>query len=950
MSKFLYFLYLSLVAPIAYSEVLPAYYGDNGYYKYWMPDGKIKSITSSDGKIFLGGDFQAIKAPRLGPLGPLLLNLDTGQAADSVANVPYMGLFSLPATDGKDGFYVYSLETDSGIYSPAHILANGKRNTSFDSLVEGDTVSLDISSDKQTLYVLASVVNNNESKTLLIIDINTQSITKLADFPLHGINPYTIKVSPNNQQFLVHGSENNNNILALFDIDSSSITLRWKTVLFLSSGKDNSGSLWKILFSPSGSAIYVSGRFARIANTIHQNIVAFDAVTGTVLPFHVDISASGRVPDFAILNQSQKLYLLANYFESLDKIFEVDLSTGKILNQFLSEEQADYTAITASKDEQHLYVSGRGNGYVASVRRIEISSGTYKTYNPHGESWRGGFPSQIMLNDTESHLYISNPPDNIGAKPVKYISALDEDTLYPIDWTPELPGPVDVMKAVEKHNILLVSGKIANDDPKREFSDYYLASVSMNLDTKVLWLIKYLGYDEKNILVATDTGEIFLNEYSTIKKLDINSGDINTVILHQDYSNDVVYETIEHATISSDGKKIFAVSRRQDDHDYVILAYDIKTASIINSYQLRDETETYSCIIVRQILYSKIDNTLIVYFNHNEILFLDADTLAEKNRFKLDINAEKIQLSSDQKRLSAFSYYQDQSMKDIDILSGSIIYEASYNMINRYPDIYSITGNNKYRVFYTSGRLRSDIRLFYEPFEFSQSRVKIINESKIIKPGNSYVDADPIIELVCASNATKNCEHILYSMNQSWRLNKMQTYHQPIQLKSGDSIFYLSIDDEGNYEPIQKVKFVTDKKAPETMPGLPSGTYKDSVILTLNCKDDGSGCAHIYFTIDGSEPNINDGELHFYEPNDNLEEGTYSFNHNVWVIPISAKLTESTTVNYFSIDNAGRQEVTKQVEYIIEETKNKGGLLAVSYWSLVLLIILIAVRIFTERR
>lgn len=92
----------------------------------------------------------------------------------------------------------------------------------------------------------------------------------------------------------------------------------------------------------------------------------------------------------------------------------------------------------------------------------------------------------------------------------------------------------------------------------------------------------------------------------------------------------------------------------------------------------------------------------------------------------------------------------------------------------------------------------------------------------------------------------------------------------------------------------------TDMAAPTSSAAPNGGTFQAAQIVTLSCNDaDGSGCAAIYYTVDGSEPSI------------------FS---SVYMQPLSISTT--TTLRFFAVDQAGNAESMKHSEpYVI----NTGG-------------------------
>src|SRR5262245_1058344 len=85
-----------------------------------------------------------------------------------------------------------------------------------------------------------------------------------------------------------------------------------------------------------------------------------------------------------------------------------------------------------------------------------------------------------------------------------------------------------------------------------------------------------------------------------------------------------------------------------------------------------------------------------------------------------------------------------------------------------------------------------------------------------------------------------------------------------------------------------------DTSPPITSAAPPGGTFTTPFSVTLSCDDgDGSGCAATHYTADGTTPSS--ASARYQEP-----------------IPVSA----TTTLKFFSVDEAGNLEDVKTQQYI----------------------------------
>ncbi|MBF0439762.1 MAG: tandem-95 repeat protein, partial [Magnetococcales bacterium] len=82
--------------------------------------------------------------------------------------------------------------------------------------------------------------------------------------------------------------------------------------------------------------------------------------------------------------------------------------------------------------------------------------------------------------------------------------------------------------------------------------------------------------------------------------------------------------------------------------------------------------------------------------------------------------------------------------------------------------------------------------------------------------------------------------------------------------------------------------------------GTTGGIFKSAQTITLTCQDDGSGCASLYYTLDGSQPTILS---------------------TLYTAPIT--LTANTVLNYIAVDKSGRISKVMTENFTIDTTPPK---------------------------
>jgi hypothetical protein len=131
-------------------------------------------------------------------------------------------------------------------------------------------------------------------------------------------------------------------------------------------------------------------------------------------------------------------------------------------------------------------------------------------------------------------------------------------------------------------------------------------------------------------------------------------------------------------------------------------------------------------------------------------------------------------------------------------------------------------------------------------------------------------------------------------------------YTGPFALASSATVRYRAIDNAGNIEPINSAQLQIDTTAPTTTiscagsPCTTSHPYQPGVSVSLAASDDsgGSGVAQTRYTTDGSVPTKTTG--------------------TIYTAPFT--LSQTTTVNFRSYDNAGNLEANETQQVQIDPT------------------------------
>lgn len=180
------------------------------------------------------------------------------------------------------------------------------------------------------------------------------------------------------------------------------------------------------------------------------------------------------------------------------------------------------------------------------------------------------------------------------------------------------------------------------------------------------------------------------------------------------------------------------------------------------------------------------------------------------------------------------------------------------------------------------------------------------SESHYFKDNSGvYVGLNSTISLASQDNLSG-----VASIEYSWDGKDFLPYTQPIKVESQgkQTLFFHATDRVGNSEPVKKLEFVSDGTPPNTQlnltgiakPAILNGrTYiSDSAAYALDSTDDLSKVAQTWVSIDGKPATLYIKPLYF------LQEGPH-------------------TLAYYSVDNVGNKEKTKNLAIYTVSTPPK---------------------------
>ncbi len=159
--------------------------------------------------------------------------------------------------------------------------------------------------------------------------------------------------------------------------------------------------------------------------------------------------------------------------------------------------------------------------------------------------------------------------------------------------------------------------------------------------------------------------------------------------------------------------------------------------------------------------------------------------------------------------------------------------------------------------------------------------------------GGAYTSAQSVT-LSCDDGSGSGCKAIYYTTDGGTPTTGSNVYGGAIDVSVDTTLKFFAVDVAGNQESVRTVIYQIDTDAP-TVSATPGGSSVVSgTNVTLECSDSGSGCAAIYYTLNGSTPDTGS---------------------TVYAEPIS--ITAAVTIKFLAVDNLGNPSAVQTETYTL---------------------------------
>jgi len=861
------------------------------HYSIWSPNNTVNSITVIGDKTILGGDFNTL-SPNSRYFAEIL-NVGSGQTIDSAINGIIYSPYAYP--DGQNGWFTYEVVTDNKYYPQAYIMANGNLNQEFNKLnTEYELNLMRMSSDNNFFYmgVYEKSTPKDFTKTHLIDYAKFNTITNEVvflnlNFSELGIDNFIAHEIFDSEDgeivYLIARSDNGTRIIAV-ELGIEKHSVLWDKEYKIRIGTQSNLNYNQLTYiNHERNKITIVGLRPE-ENSKDEVIGNLDLDSGDFTEYILNIPGTMWF-GLAIPAIDHAMYYAYDSVNSKPIFYLVDIVNQTVESWSLNFKLTAIRSFTADKEGRSLYIAG------VIEKETILNEGSDKTYIkkiPYviksnlltgeiekeitNDKFSGMFyPTSITLNGTDTELFLGTSGDLIGGLDNQNLTVLDSNTLRPISNELLFPGPVNEVERTSDESILLAHGFSVPDDNANYYPFTALISVKEDIS-----------------LVCINDCELTSIEQQ-VKTID----DLHKYVDNENYPN----------------------------------FYSLSLAKFV----LTDENKV---IVVND----DIDNT--VDFE------LTIDGRPEANSH-LSGDGKIFHLVTQTNRLRGYYHF---NFYDIDLSSKSIV-NATLDIISPYLGIYRVAGSNRIFSSRHIGGWSSQRKLSRLPLSFPQSIALIANDEEVVSSIENpeenkttiFISDSTYLTLECIKNSYLTCEKIFYIDKGSAPLLynrsfselvdaslKPQEYNDSLYVEKSKKIIYWSTSDS-HKEPYKEIEVVVDKKEPESKISHSSGSYEDELEFYFECNDQGeSGCATIYFTLDGTEPEYGGG---IYDTNEQWSlKGTNSYDPNYLkykdgkLIKATVYIDSDKMVNYYSVDYAGRREKMKSVYFSIEDKWWKGSL------------------------
>jgi len=425
---------------------------------FWIPNGPVHAMATTNGVIYLGGDFDRLELRRGSGLA-----LDLG-SLDALPTFPQVnGQILAAVSDGTGGFYLGGQFTSAdglALSNLVHVTSAGDVRAGWIPAVDGPVTVMAL--EGLTLYVGGSFSNINgiARSRLAALDVTDGSLLPWAP-ALESDAELTSLLATHDQiyvagDFNTIGGASRNGLAALDPLTGNAVA--WQP-------NPQGGDV--LAMALLGDTLYLGGTFTSMDGTARIHLAAVDGYSGTLLPWNPAWSPAQSTSVQAMVATQERIFVGGDFAVSsggttLRGLATLDPASGSLLPWNANLDTATVpprpVVTDLALDATRLWVGGTF-ATVAGVSRNGFVALDPTTALPASWTvqWSGEVTTLAISFQTvfAGGLTLAEAP-----LPRAHLAALDAHTGQPLSWTIGTDGPVHALALA--HDRLYVGGSYAS--------------------------------------------------------------------------------------------------------------------------------------------------------------------------------------------------------------------------------------------------------------------------------------------------------------------------------------------------------------------------------------------------------------------------------------------------------------------------------------------------------
>lgn len=588
-----------------------------------------------------------------------------------------------------------------------------------------------------------------------------------------------------------------------------------------------------------------------------------------------DTFPSTNGPVYAVLVHQSVLYIGGNFSmvgsEPRNGLAAIDLTDGSVIQAWNPGVAGIVHDMQVSSDGCTLYVAGVFSGISSALRNhlgavgINDLCSDYSLATPWNPDVTGTGVYGLALSADGTTLYVGGDFTAVAASPRSHLAAIDTVTATVTPWNPTADGPVNVLRMAADNNVIYVGGGFTQVGGQLHTA---LAALSPANNQALAWNPVLSGgtpVTAVNMLqLTTDNSLLYIGgTFGSVNSTSRNNlAAVNTADATLTGWNPGADNAVRALLLSPLEDRVYVGG------DFANTGGQARGFLAALDSTVAGGTATAWAPVLDARVNSLARNGDTVFVGGDFVNVLDSMSAAHQGILSYSMQPP---LTSVDIAAGAYQVAQDITLSCVDDSSGACAgtWYTTDGSNPQDPASTRTAGLGPVNIPVTT-----TLKYFSIDNEGTQEAVKtalyaIDNQPPTTTPllpsGTYGLTTISDITLACADTGDAGCDKSYYALSADGSttpvIDPAYLYSGPIAIPDGDSVLkFFAVDKAGNQEALNTVNYSVDRIAPVVIPSYVTGTYTTALDVVLSCVDADSGCATIYYTIDGTAPAV-DGVL-----------------------------------------------------------------------------------------